>query len=287
MASSCGEWYWDSRQAQRCYSLHLSRQVLLVAAIRPRCALCGYHYPGAAPGAPRNELRDSESDLLFAINRQSGRPAWLYVLLEHQSTPSHWMRFRLLKYCCRIWDRDRSQRLEDPELRPIVPLVFYQERDLHVFSERQMTHWRRAKAAFIFQAFALIPGLTAAENVDVPLRIAGTSPRVAGRRALEYLDMVGLAPRAHHRIYELSGGEQQRVAVARALVKEPEVLLADEPTGELDQTTGHRVLALLRSLAHERGIAICLTSHDPTAADFADEVYSMKDGELSVARSAA
>lgn len=73
-----------------------------------------------------DELRDSESDLLFAIDWQSGRPAWLYVLLEHQSTPSHWMRFRLLKYCCRIWDRDRSQCPKEPELRPIVPLVLYQ-----------------------------------------------------------------------------------------------------------------------------------------------------------------
>ena len=73
-----------------------------------------------------DELRDSESDLLFAINRQSGRSAWLYVLLEHQSTPSHWLRYRLLKYCCRIWDRDRDQSPKESELRPIVPLVFYQ-----------------------------------------------------------------------------------------------------------------------------------------------------------------
>ena len=171
--------------------------------------------------------------------------------------------------------------------RPTSGVVFYLERDLHLFSERQMTRWRRAKAAFIFQAFALIPGLTAAENVDVPLRIAGAKPRVAGERALHYLDLVGLAPRAHHRIYELSGGEQQRVAIARALVKEPELLLADEPTGELDQTTGQGVLALLRTMARERNIAVCVTSHDPTAAGFADEVYAMSDGMLSSERSAA
>ena len=171
--------------------------------------------------------------------------------------------------------------------RPTSGVVFYQERDLHLFTERAMTRWRRTKAAFIFQAFALIPGLTAAENVDVPLRIAGANPRVAGERALHYLDLVGLAPRAHHRIYELSGGEQQRVAIARALVKEPELLLADEPTGELDQTTGQGVLALLRTMARERNIAVCVTSHDPTAADFADEVYGMSDGTLSTERSAA
>ena len=171
--------------------------------------------------------------------------------------------------------------------RPTSGVVFYHERDLHHFSEREMTRWRRTKAAFIFQAFALIPGLTATENVDVPLRIAGANPRVAGERALHYLDLVGLAPRAHHRIYELSGGEQQRVAIARALVKEPELLLADEPTGELDQATGQGVLALLRTMARERNIAVCVTSHDPTAADFADEVYGMRDGMLSTERSAA
>ena len=171
--------------------------------------------------------------------------------------------------------------------RPTSGAVFYLERDLHQFSEREMTRWRRTKAAFIFQAFALIPGLTAAENVDVPLRIAGANPRAAGERALHYLDLVGLAPRAHHRIYELSGGEQQRVAIARALVKEPELLLADEPTGELDQATGQGVLALLRTMARERNIAVCVTSHDPTAADFADEVYGMRDGMLSSERSAA
>ena len=171
--------------------------------------------------------------------------------------------------------------------QPTSGTVFYQERDLHIFSDREMTQWRRTKAAFVFQAFALIPGLTASENVDVPLRIAGANPRDASKRALEHLDLLGLAPRAHHRIYELSGGEQQRVAIARALVKEPELLLADEPTGELDQTTGHRVLALLRSLARERRIAVCVTSHDPSAADYADEVYSMRDGELNAAGSAA
>ena len=171
--------------------------------------------------------------------------------------------------------------------RPTSGAVFYLERDLHQFSEREMTRWRRTKAAFIFQAFALIPGLTAAENVDVPLRIAGANPRAAGARALHYLDLVGLAPRAHHRIYELSGGEQQRCAIARALVKEPELLLADEPTGELDQATGQGVLALLRTMARERNIAVCVTSHDPTAADFADEVYGMRDGMLSTERSAA
>lgn len=168
---------------------------------------------------------------------------------------------------------------------PTTGAIYYHEQNIQLFSEREMTFWRRKKTAFIFQAFALIPGLTAAENVDVPLRISGSGSRDATSRALHHLDLVGLSERAHHRIYELSGGEQQRVAVARALVKEPEILLADEPTGELDQKTGQGVLNILKKMAHENNIAVCVTSHDPNAAHFADEVYSMQDGKLTTERS--
>ena len=171
--------------------------------------------------------------------------------------------------------------------RPTAGSVSYRGRDLAWLSEREMTHWRRTEVAFIFQAFALLPGLTAAENVDVPLRIAGSDARTAAARAAECLETVGLAARAHHRTFELSGGEQQRVAVARALVKGPALLLADEPTGELDQAAGHHVLGILRRLVKERGLAVCVTSHDSSAAEYADIVYTMRDGRLSELESAA
>ena len=164
--------------------------------------------------------------------------------------------------------------------RPTSGTVAVDGHDLNGMSGRQRNRWRRGTAAFVFQALALLPGLTAQENVDLPLRIAGVDPRTAARRAREQLEGVGLGPRAHHRVFELSGGEQQRVAVARALVKQPTVLFADEPTGELDQKSGATVLQLLRSAVEERQMTAVVTSHDHAAATYADLVYAMADGQL-------
>lgn len=148
------------------------------------------------------------------------------------------------------------------------------------FSQNQLTRWRREEIAFVFQAFALLPGLSARENVDLPLRIAGVAPSVIAERVDHYMGLVGLTKRAEHRVFELSGGEQQRVAIARALVKQPIVVLADEPTGELDRKTGLKVFALFRQLVNEQGISFCLTSHDPAARQFADEIYTLSDGKI-------
>ena len=164
--------------------------------------------------------------------------------------------------------------------RPTSGTVKVNGRDLHGMSGGQRNRWRRDTAAFVFQALALLPGLTALENVDLPLRIAGVDPRTAAGRAREQLERVGLGPRAHHRVFELSGGEQQRVAVARALVKQPTVLFADEPTGELDQRSGATVLQLLRSAVEERRMTAVVTSHDHAATGYADLVYAMTDGTL-------
>ncbi len=164
--------------------------------------------------------------------------------------------------------------------RPTSGTVKMNGRDLQGMSGGQRNRWRRDTAAFVFQALALLPGLTALENVDLPLRIAGVDPRTAARRAREQLERVGLGPRAHHRVFELSGGEQQRVAVARALVKQPTVLFADEPTGELDQGSGATVLQLLRSAVEERRMTAVVTSHDHLATGYADLVYAMADGVL-------
>ncbi len=164
--------------------------------------------------------------------------------------------------------------------RPTSGTVKVNGRDLHGMSGGQRNRWRRDTAAFVFQALALLPGLTALENVDLPLRIAGVDPRTAAGRAREQLERVGLGPRAHHRVFELSGGEQQRVAVARALVKQPTVLFADEPTGELDQRSGATVLQLLRSAVEERRMTAVVTSHDHLVTGYADLVYAMTDGTL-------
>ena len=164
--------------------------------------------------------------------------------------------------------------------RPTAGTVRVEGQDLHGMNGAQRNRWRRDTAAFVFQALALLPGLTAQENVDLPLRIAGVDPRTAARRACEQLDGVGLGGRVHHRVFELSGGEQQRVAVARALVKRPAVLFADEPTGELDQGSGATVLQLLRSAVDERGMTAVVTSHDHLANRYADRMYAMADGAL-------
>ncbi len=164
--------------------------------------------------------------------------------------------------------------------KPSQGHVYYEGKSLSLLSARQTTQWRRHQVGFVFQAFALIPELSACENVDLPLRIAGSRPREATHRALDCLERVGLSRRAHHRISELSGGEQQRVAIARCLVAEPRIVFADEPTGELDQATGLRMIELFRAEVEERNTAICLTSHDPQVAVLADRIFTLEDGKV-------
>ena len=157
--------------------------------------------------------------------------------------------------------------------------VLYRGQDIGSFSPHEMTMWRRQEVAFIFQAYALVPELSAWENVDLRLRIRGRGPDESKRMALEVLDRVGLAPRAHHRVYELSGGEQQRVAIARGLVGGSQIVFADEPTGELDQDTTIRIAAVLRSVA-AAGVAVLVTSHDPLLMETADRICELRDGRL-------
>jgi len=144
--------------------------------------------------------------------------------------------------------------------------------------EDALARFRRDTLGFVFQAFHLIPTLTAAENVAVPLELAGA--RDARPRARALLDEVGLADRAHHYPVQLSGGEQQRVAIARALALRPRVLLADEPTGNLDSATGGGVIELLLGLNRERGSTLLLVTHDEALAGKADRVLRLRDGRL-------
>ncbi len=140
---------------------------------------------------------------------------------------------------------------------------------------------RRTKVAFIFQAFGLLPQLSAFENVEVPLRLQkmGTSDR--RERVTPLLERVGLGPRAKHRPGELSGGEQQRVAIARALAAQPQLIIADEPTGQLDSTTAEQILRLMREVSWDLGTALLVATHDPAITASADHVWKMNDGRLS------
>jgi putative ABC transport system ATP-binding protein len=144
----------------------------------------------------------------------------------------------------------------------------------------ELTDLRLKTIGFIFQQFNLIPTLTAAQNVEAALAPAGLDAEVRKARAVELLETVGLGGRATHLPSQLSGGEQQRVAIARALANDPDVLLADEPTGNLDSTTGEEIMALLKSLSTDRGQTVILITHDVQIASQAPRVIRMQDGHL-------
>ena len=149
-------------------------------------------------------------------------------------------------------------------------------------SDRQRTAYRRRNMGFVFQAFNLLPVLTAVENVEIPLLLTGVGGRAARRSALDMLETLGLAHRATHRPDQLSGGEQQRVAVARALVHRPAVVWADEPTGNLDTEVSEVIVELLRRMNAD-GQTIVLVTHNPQVAERAGRVLHMRDGRIEAA----
>ena len=159
--------------------------------------------------------------------------------------------------------------------------VWVDGRDISALSDRQRTDYRMRSMGFVFQAFNLLPVLTAAENVEIPLLLQGVRPKEARRRALDMLETLGLAHRANHRPDQLSGGEQQRVAVARALVHGPSVVWADEPTGNLDTEVTNVIVELLVR-TNQRGQTIVLVTHNPLVAERAARVVRMRDGRVEV-----
>ncbi|MGA7671165.1 MAG: ABC transporter ATP-binding protein [Nitrolancea sp.] len=146
--------------------------------------------------------------------------------------------------------------------------------------ESELVNLRRYKIGFIFQTFGLIPILSAAENVEVPLRLAHVDVNEREERVRVLLELVGLGERARHRPHELSGGEQQRVAIARALANSPRLLIADEPTGQLDSGTGRTIMTLIRALVKSEGVTAIVATHDPLLIDLADRIIELRDGEI-------
>jgi len=152
--------------------------------------------------------------------------------------------------------------------------------DLSGMTEEQLTTWRRDNVGFIFQSFGLIATFSAFENVEMMMQIAG-APFEERRKRTEFcLDLVGLKKWQHHRPFELSGGQQQRVAIARAIANHPPLILADEPTGELDSTTAREILALFRNIIQEEGATMLMVSHDPLVDEYVDEVIQLRDGQV-------
>lgn len=164
--------------------------------------------------------------------------------------------------------------------QPTAGQVLLDGHDLAHFNEEQLAALRRNKMGFIFQRHDLFPVLTARENVEFPLLLADVAPADRRARAEELLALVGLAAKGEHLPEELSGGEQQRVGIARALANRPALLLADEPTGNLDSATAEEVLAALESIAREHGLTLVMVTHDPESAARADRTIYLRDGRL-------
>jgi ABC-type lipoprotein export system ATPase subunit len=159
--------------------------------------------------------------------------------------------------------------------------IFFKNQNLAKFSEGELAQFRNRRVGFVFQAYHLLPELTALENVCLPARVARISANDSEKRGRDLLARVGLKDRVEHKPSELSGGEQQRVAIARALINEPELLLADEPTGNLDSKTGGEIIELLKNLCAEKQMTLVIATHDAKVAAHSQRVIELADGKIS------
>jgi putative ABC transport system ATP-binding protein len=164
--------------------------------------------------------------------------------------------------------------------KPTAGRAIVAGRDVSAAGEQDLLELRRGTIGFVFQSFGLIPILSAAENVGVPLRLAKVPPAQREEKVAVLLELVGLGGHAKQRPYELSGGQQQRVAVARALANDPQLLIADEPTGQLDSETGQSIMDLIAAVVRARGMTALVATHDPSLIDLADRVLVLRDGAL-------
>ncbi len=164
--------------------------------------------------------------------------------------------------------------------RPTEGQITFGGRDLTAMSNQERDLVRRKEMGLIFQSFALIPLMSAYENVEFILRVSGAPANGRKETAVEALEQVGLKGRMHHRPFELSGGEQQRTAIARAIAHKPKLLLADEPTAELDSRTGLQIMKVFRDLVETAGMTIIMTTHDPAIMEIVDHVYELEDGQI-------
>ncbi|GAP06888.1 ABC-type antimicrobial peptide transport system, ATPase component [Anaerolinea thermolimosa] len=167
--------------------------------------------------------------------------------------------------------------------KPTEGEVFLFGHKISEMANEELIELRRKKIGFVFQSFAIMPMFSAVENVELMLRIAGYTEN-RRQLAMRALEIVGLGPWAHHRPWELSGGQQQRVAIARALSTHPELIIADEPTGELDSSTGRQIMALFRYIAVKEGITILMATHDPMVEEYAHIVFELGDGQIKEVR---
>ncbi|WP_126428397.1 ABC transporter ATP-binding protein [Brevibacillus marinus] len=171
--------------------------------------------------------------------------------------------------------------------KPEQGKIWVSGQEISSLNENKLCVFRRNYLGFVFQSFNLLPNLTALENVELPLVFAGEKKRIRRQRAEQMLELVGLADRIHHKPNELSGGQQQRVSIARALVNKPSIVLADEPTGNLDSVTELEILQLMRSLNREHGTTFVIVTHDDQVAQQSDRIIFLKDGRIIDERQSA
>jgi ABC-type lipoprotein export system ATPase subunit len=164
--------------------------------------------------------------------------------------------------------------------RPTSGIIRIFGNDIASLSDKQLTQWRRERVGFIFQSFGLLPTLSAYENVELMLRIVGVRGKERHERTLYCLNLVGLTKWIQHRPYELSGGQQQRVAIARSIANSPQLILADEATGELDSVTAREILTLFRRIVEEEHVTMLMASHDALVDEYVDWVLQLRDGQI-------
>ena len=165
--------------------------------------------------------------------------------------------------------------------KPSEGEILFEGKNIAEFSEKQLTELRKTTLGIVFQSFSLLPLLSAYENIELPLRINGVNSKKRKDRSLELLNLVGLSHRGSHRPYELSGGEQQRVAIARALSTNPSVLIADEPTGQLDSNNTENIFNILKNMVKDYGTTVILTTHDIRMMNYADNLFEINSGNLT------
>jgi putative ABC transport system ATP-binding protein len=164
--------------------------------------------------------------------------------------------------------------------RPDKGEIFISGNNLSKLNDSEITRWRSQEVGFVFQSFGLVPTFSAYENVEFMLRLAHRPGKERRKRANECLEMVGLTRWSKHRPYELSGGQQQRVAIARALANNPKIILADEPTGELDSTTAREILSIFRQIVAAEGVTLIMATHDPLVDGYVDNIFHLQDGHV-------
>ena len=209
------------------------------------------------------KLGDQEVQALRGVNLQIGQGA--FVALKGRSGSGK----TTLLNCIGGLDQPTSGTIS----------IFGEE--IAGWSEGKLTAWRRAQVGFIFQSLGLLPALSAYENVELILRMNGVKAKERHKTTVECLELVGIAKWMDHRPYELSGGQQQRVAIARSLANKPRLIIADEPTGDLDTKTGREVLSLFRNIVREQNVTMLMATHDSLVSDYVDIIYHLADGQVA------